>query len=176
MYSDWHLGQGGNWLITSTAANTSLNQAPLTSPSVFNFWRPGYVPPVTSALGQMGLTAPEFQVVDEVTTAAYINSMQTWVDAGVGSTPPGGTGRDVRSTYAGELPLADSADSLVARMNTLLFNGRLSSGLQAQLTAAVNAITVPATGTAAQIDTARLNRVKTAVFLSLVSPEYLVQR
>lgn len=168
--------QGGNWLITSTASNTSLNQAPLTSPSVFNFWRPGYVPPVTSSLGQLKLRAPEFQVVDEVTTAAYVNAMQTWVDAGVGSTPPGGSGRDVRSTYANELPIADSADNLVARMNTLLFGGRLSSGLQAQLVAAVNAIAVPATGTAAQIDTARLNRVKTAVFLSLVSPEYLVQR
>ena len=168
--------QGGNWLITSTASNTSLNQAPLTSPSVFNFWRPGYVPPVTSTLGQLKLRAPEFQVVDEVTTAAYVNSMQTWVDAGVGSTPPGGSGRDVRSTYASELQIADSADNLVARMNTLLFGGRLSSGLQSQLITAVNAIAVPTTGTAAQVETAKLNRVKTAVFLSLVSPEYLVQR
>ena len=168
--------QGGNWLITSTAANTSLGQAPLTAPSVFNFWRPGYVPPVTSSLGQLGLSAPEFQGVDEVTTAAYVNMMQTWVDAGIGSTPPGGTGRDVRSAYTAELALADSPDALVARMNTLLFNGRLGSGLQAQLTAAVNAITVPASGTQVQIDTARLNRVKTAVFLSMISPEYLVQR
>ncbi|MFM7532030.1 MAG: DUF1800 family protein [Rubrivivax sp.] len=168
--------QGGNWLITSTAANTSLSQAPLTSPSVFNFWRPGYAPPVTSVLGQSQMRAPEFQVVDEVTAAAYVNAMQTWVDAGVGSTPPGGAGRDVRSAYAAELAVADSAESLVARMNSLLFYGRLGGGLQAQLVAAVNAIAVPAAGTAAQIDAARLNRVKTAVFLSLVSPEYLVQR
>jgi hypothetical protein len=61
-------------------------------------------------------------------------------------------------------------------MNTLLFGGRLSSGLQSQLITAVNAIAVPTTGTAAQVETAKLNRVKTVVFLSLVSPEYLVQR
>jgi uncharacterized protein (DUF1800 family) len=34
----------GNYLITSTSANTSLGQSPLASPSVFNFYRPGYIP------------------------------------------------------------------------------------------------------------------------------------
>lgn len=168
--------QGGNWLITSTASNASLNQAPLTSPTVFNFWRPGYVPAATTELGKQSLLAPEFQVVEEVSAAAYVNNMQTWVDAGIGSTPPGGTGRDVRAAYTTEISLADSATSLVSRMNDVLFSGQMTSGLQANLQAAINAITVPTTGTQAQIDTARLNRVKTAVFLSMVSPEYLVQR
>ena len=168
--------QGGNWLITSTSANTSLNQSPLTSPTVFNFWRPGFTPPATTELGQRALLAPEFQVVDEVTTASYINAMQTWVDLGIGSTPPGGSGRDVRSAYAAELALADTPSSLVARMNALLFYGLMSANLQLQVTAAITAIAIPTTGTQAQIDAAKLNRVKTAIFLSMVSPEYLVQR
>ena len=78
----------GNYLITSTSANTSLNQSPMSSPSVFNFWRPGFTPPATTQLGQRSLVAPEFQVVDEVTAAAYINVMQDWINNGIGSTPP----------------------------------------------------------------------------------------
>jgi uncharacterized protein (DUF1800 family) len=170
--------QTGNFLITSTSANTSLGQSPLTSPSVFNFWRPGFTPPATTQLGQNLLLAPEFQIVDEVTTAAYVNQIQDWINAGIGSTPTGGTGRDVRSTYAAEIALADNPTALVDRMNTLLFYGQMTPTLQARLNAAVTAVAIPvATGTnQGAIDTARLNRAKTAVFFSMISPEYLVQR
>jgi len=170
--------QSNNWLITSTASNTSLNQAPLTSPSVFNFWRPGFTPPATTQLGQRSLLAPEFQVVDEVTTASYINAMQTWVDAGIGSTPTGGSGRDVRTFYPAEVALTDNPQALVDRMNLLLFYGQMSPTLQSRLVAAISAVAIPAaTGTnQAAIDTARLNRAKTAVFFSMISPEYLTQR
>jgi len=168
--------QQGNWLITSTGANTSLGQSPLTSASVFNFWRPGFVPPASTELGSRSLLAPEFQIVDEVTSASYINAMQTWVDAGIGSTPPGGSGRDVFSAYTAELALADTPISLVNRMNTLLFYGQMSPTLQGRVLAAITAVAIPATGTQAQIDAARLNRVKTAVFFSMIAPEYLVQR
>jgi hypothetical protein len=37
-------------------------------------------------------------------------------------------------------------------------------------------VTIPATGTQAQIDAATLNRAKLAVFLTLASPDYLAQR
>jgi uncharacterized protein (DUF1800 family) len=170
--------QSGDWLMFNTSASTSLGQTPLTSTSVFNFWRPGFVPPATTDLGSRNLLAPEFQIVDEVTTAAWVNVMQTWVDAGIGNTPPGGSGRDIRSTYAAEVAIADNATALVDRMNLLLFNGQLSTTLRGRLEAAVNAIAIPAaTGTnQATIDAARLNRAKTAIFMSMVSPEYLVQR
>ena len=170
--------QTGNWLITSTSANTALSQSALTSGSVFNFWRPGYTPPGTTMLGSRNLLAPEFQVVDEITVAAWVNIIQSWVDLGVGSTPPAGSGRDVRSAYTAEIAIADTPASLVDRMNTLLFSGAMSVTLQSQLNDAITAVTVPAaTGSnQAAIDAARLNRAKTAVFLSLVSPEYLIQR
>lgn len=170
--------QTGNFLITSTSANTSLNQSPLTSPSVFNFWRPGFTPPATTQLGQNMLLAPEFQVVDEVTTASYINQMQDWINAGIGSTPTGGSGRDVRSAYAAEIALADNPTALVDRMNMLLFYGQMTPTLQARINAAISAVAIPAaTGSnQAAIDAARLNRAKTAVFFSQISPEYLIQR
>jgi len=168
----------GQFLISSTAANTSLNQAPLSSPSVFNFWRPGFTPPATTELGSRLLLAPEFQVVDEVTVASHINQMQSWIDEGIGQTPTGGSGRDVRTAYTAETAIADNAQALVDRMNTLLFYGQMSPTLQSRVLAAISAINVPAPngGNQAQIDTARLNRAKTAVFFSMISPEYLVQR
>ena len=170
--------QTGNYLITSTSANTSLSQSPLSSPSVFNFWRPGFTPPATTQLGQRSLVAPEFQIIDEVTAAAYINVMQDWINNGIGQTPTGLQGRDVRSAYTPELALVDNPQGLVDRVNSLLFYGQMTPTLQGRLVAAIGAVGIPTANGSnqAQIDTARLNRVKTAVFFSMVSPEYLVQR
>jgi len=159
----------GTWLITSTSANTSLGQSALTSPSVFNFYRPGYAPP-NSRVGDAGLVAPEFQIVDEVTAAGYLNTLQTTVDAGIG-TASGGV-RDVRATYATETALAANPDALVDRINLLLLNGRMSPVLRNRILEAVGAIAVPATGNA----TALLNRTKLAIYMTMGSPEYLVQR
>lgn len=162
--------QSGNWLMGSTSANTSLGQSPLNAPSVFNFYRPGYVPP-RSTLGTKGLLAPEFQSTDEVTVASYINTMQGAVGSGIGSS------NDIRSAYSKEVALAADVPSLMDRLNLLLFSSMLSAGLRIKITNAVNGIAIPGgTATQAQIDTARLNRVKLAVFLSLASPEYIVQR
>ena len=164
--------QTGNYLIPSTSRNTMLNQSPLSSPSVFNFWRPGFTPPATTQLGQRSLLAPEFQVVDEVTVASYINSMREWVGNGIGDN------RDVRSSYAAEFAIADNGQALVDRMNRLLFYGQMSATLQSRVLAGVNAINIPGSNGSnqQQIDTAKLNRVKTAIFFSMISPEYLVQR
>lgn len=170
--------QTGNYLITSTSANTSLSQSPLSSPSVFNFWRPGFTPPGTTQLGQRSLVAPEFQVVDEVTVASYVNTMQDIIQNGVGQTPTGGSGRDVRSAYTPEIALTETPSTLVDRMNSLLFYGQMSTTLRDRIIAGVTAVTIPASNGSNQaaIDTAKLNRARTAIFLSMISPEYLVQR
>ena len=62
-----------------SGSDQALGQSPLRSPSVFNFFRPGYVPPNT-AIATAGKQAPEFQLLNETTTAGYINFMQ-WIDA-----------------------------------------------------------------------------------------------
>lgn len=159
----------GKWLMTSTAAQTSLNQAPLTSASVFNFFRPGYVAPNTT-LGSKSKVAPEMQITDEVTTASYVNLMQGAINSGTGSSG------DIKSTYAKELPLATDPAGLVDRMDVLLYGGRMSGPLKSKIVTAVTGVNIPATGTQAQIDTAKLNRVKLAILLSMASPEYISQR
>ena len=168
--------QSGNWFIGSTSANTSLSQSALTSPSVFNFFRPGYSPPNTK-MGAQGLTAPEFQIVDEVSVAGYLNTMQSAIDTGIGNTVAGATGRDVRANYSAEVALASDVNALVDRMSLLLTSGQMSPSLRGKIVAAVSAVPIPGgTATAAQVNTARLNRVKLAIFMTMASPEYLVQR
>lgn len=161
----------GGYLINSTSANTSLGQSALTSPSVFNFYRPGYIPPNTR-LGAQSLTAPEFQIVDEVTVAGYANTIQTAIGTGIGS------GSDVRSAYTAEVLLAADANALVDRMDLMLLYGQMSPTLRARIIESVNSIAIPAptANNAATIATARLNRAKLAVYMTMVSPEYLVQR
>ncbi|MDP3405237.1 MAG: DUF1800 domain-containing protein [Brevundimonas sp.] len=161
----------GNYLLNSTSANTSLGQSALASPSVFNFFRPGYVPPNTRA-GAQNLTVPEFQIVDEVTVAGYANTMQAAIGNGIGM------GADVRSAYVREVAIANDANALADRMNRMLLYGQMSSTLRARIVESVNSVAIPAaTGTnQAAIDTALLNRARLAVYMTMVSPEYLVQR
>jgi hypothetical protein len=53
----------------------------LRSPSVFNFFRPGYVPPNTR-IGQQELVAPEFQIANESPPASG-STPSGWVALGV---------------------------------------------------------------------------------------------
>lgn len=166
----------GNWLLGSTSSNQSLGQSPLASPSVFNFWRPGFTPPSNTQLGSRNLRAPEFQIVDEVSIAGYVNTMQAAIQNGVGGTFNGAA--DMRPVYTTELGLADDVAALTERMNRIHFYGTMSSTTRTRIQDALSSITMPApTGSnQAAIDTARLNRVRTAVLLSMASPDYIVQR
>lgn len=160
----------GGWLLASTSSNTSLSQSALTSPSVFNFFRPGYSPPSTK-LGNLGYVAPEFQLVDEVSAAGYLNTMQSAIGNGVGSAA------DIKASYASEIAIAADVPALVARMNLLLLNGQMSATLRAKMTEAVGGVAIPAaTAGQAAITTALTNRAKLAAFMAMASPEYLTQR
>ena len=136
---------------------TRLGQSPMRSPSVFNFFRPGYVPP-NSELGRLGLTAPEFQLANEISAVGWVNFAQTFVAAGVGETRP---------TYTAELAVADDAAALVRRVALLLAADSLPPASLSLITQAVSTI-------AATTEAGRLNRVYAAVLLVLASPPYLV--
>ncbi|WP_269713812.1 DUF1800 domain-containing protein [Caulobacter sp. NIBR2454] len=161
-------------IMMGTSLPLQLGQAPLTAPSVFNFWRPGYSPPNTP-LGEAGLVAPELQIVSELTAASYFNFIKTTIDTGVGYNPKTWSMGDVVSQYRDEVALAATPEALLDRVNSLLFYGQMSAALRQQILAAVNSIAIPATNET-NIDAAKLKRAKLAVFLSMVSGEYLVQR
>jgi len=166
--------QTGDWMIPATnATSNSIGQLALTSPSVFNFFRPGYSPP-NSRIGGQNLLAPEFQIVDEVTVATYANTMQIVIDGGIGVAPAGQPLRDVRSSYAKELAIANDVNALVNRMDLLLLNGRMSLSLRRRMSDAIETINV--SGDPATVNKGMLNRVKLAIYMAMVSPEYVAQR
>jgi uncharacterized protein (DUF1800 family) len=163
---------------------TRLNQTVMFAPTVFNFYRPGYVPS-SKPIADAGLVAPEFQIVHDVSVAGYMNYMRSLVAVD--------TNRDIQQDYTAELALAATPADLVERMNLLLFAGTLPDALRTQITAAVTSRTIPApvyptpSGASApdssqpptnqaNIDAARRDRVYIAVFLSMASPDYLIQK
>ncbi len=161
----------GEYLIGATDnPATSLGQSAFRAPSVFNFYRPGYVPPNTP-VADAGMVSPEMQITHETSVAGYLNLMRGIVERGAGSGSP----RDVLTGYGAEMRLADRPDLLAERMNLLLLGGTMSLELRAQLEQAVTSINLP-TGDAERVERARRNRVYLAVFLTMASPEYLVQR
>jgi uncharacterized protein (DUF1800 family) len=145
----------------------SLGQSPMRSPTVFNFYRPGYVPPNTP-IATAGLVAPELQIVNEVSVVGYSNVMRSVVQNGVGSNSP----RDVQPDYAAEMALAHDANLLVDRVSLLLTAGSMSTASRNLIVTAVNSIPYPGSNAT----TARLNRARLAVFFTLSSPDYLVQK
>jgi uncharacterized protein (DUF1800 family) len=151
----------GTWKIGDLSnAGTQLGQSPLRSPTVFNFFRPGYVPPA-SALNA-GAVAPEFQLVNESSVGGYLNYLQTVIANGLNS-------GDIRAAYVAELALVADPAALLARLNLLLCAGQLSSASQALILNALNAMAIT---TAAQ----KNNRVYAAVLMVMASADYLVQK
>ncbi len=142
--------------------DNQLYQTPMRAPSVFNFFRPGFVPPNTS-LAAADLLAPEFQITHEISVATYANYMQGAIANGVGNS------NDVKADYTAVNAIADNADGLVARVNLLLANDSLSAATVTSIRDAVNAIPITATN-------ARQNRTYLAIYLAMTSPEYLVQK
>jgi len=145
-----------------SGSDTSLGQSALRSPSVFNFFRPGYVPPNT-AIAVANKQAPEFQLLNETTTAGYINFMQAMTRNGY---------LDVKPTYAQLLLIAHDVPAVVAWLNLRLTANQLSADTVALLQATLTAFNVTATST----DNAKLDMLASACFLILCSTEYLVQK
>jgi uncharacterized protein (DUF1800 family) len=153
----------GNWKIGDLSQpNNQLGQSPLRSPSVFNFFRPGYVPPST-AIASAKMVAPEFQVVNETSVGGYLNYMQGALVR---------SGKDVNATYAAELSLVLDPAGLVRRLNLLLTGNQLPDATQALI---ANALGTPAV-TASSTDAVKLNRVYAAVLMVMASPSYLIQK
>jgi uncharacterized protein (DUF1800 family) len=138
-----------------------VGQTPLRPESVFNFFRPGFVPPGSPMAGA-GLVAPEFQIVGESQITAYLVYMSYVVERGVGLND------DVKCSYATELAQAGNAAALVDRVDLLLTGRRLSDATRSAIRGAVESIPTTAANAA-------LNRVRIAVYLTLCSPEFAVQ-
>jgi hypothetical protein len=154
------------------------------APSVFNFYRPGYVPPGTEA-AKANLAVPEMQLASETTAAGYVNYMRDNIGSGVGTFNGTVNGvvrnrRDLQADFTAELALAADSSGLLDRLNARLMYGTMPAALKTEIQGAVDKIVIPAlNGTGsnqAQIDSAKRTRVNAAIFLTLASPEAQVQK
>ncbi len=148
------------WRIGDTSdAGTKLGQSPLRSPSVFNFFRPGYVPP-NSAIANANLVAPEMQIVSESSVVGYINFMQNAVS---GARNVG----DLRADYSALLNLADKPQALVAELNLLLAANQIDSNNTANIVNAIASMPI-------KNERDRNQRIYAALTLVLAAPEFIV--
>jgi len=158
----------GRFLLGATLdPSTSLNQSPMYSPSVFNFYRPGYIP-ANSFMGTAGLVSPEAQITNETSVAGYLNYMRINVSAGVGATVNGV--RDIQPNYSVEIAMSGDPDALLNRVS-LLLSAKLTDITRARIRSAITSVNI---GTA-NPDADRRNRVYLAIYLTMVSPEYILQ-
>jgi uncharacterized protein (DUF1800 family) len=180
-----HTSDTGQWRVGNTDnPGTALGQSPMRSPSVFNFYRPGYVPPGTQAATQ-SLAVPEMQMKHETTAAGYVNFMRDNIQWGSGSWNGTVNGvarnrRDLQPDFSAELALADKPAELVERLNQKLMYGTMPAALKTEIQGALERVIIPALNSngsnQSTVDAMKRTRVNAALLLTLASPEFAVQR
>jgi uncharacterized protein (DUF1800 family) len=175
----------GEFLLWSTAdAGSGLAQNPLQSPSVFNFFRPGYKAP-NSESEKSGLLAPELQIVHETSAAGYINYMKNVITRGIGAAGYDGkdTVPDVQLEYhlntsSAIMNMAANPTALVEDINQRLMYGNMSSELKSEIISAISTVDYrdKKTPKADQIAVTYRYRLHAALLLTVASPEFQVQK
>ena len=173
----------GSWKLGPTAwtPREDIAQYPLEPNSVFNFFRPGYVPAGT-AFATRKATVPEFQIVNESNVSTWINFLQGWVGNGfwvrapeLPNNPPNETptdGPDIVPDYSTEIGLFGNPRALVQRLNLLLCAGQLS---QATQDAIVNALLTDRPNEGWNTDGRKWHTVR-GIFMVMCCAEYMAQR
>ena len=173
----------------NTSGSNALSQHPYRSPSVFNFFRPGYVAPGTET-GARGLTMPEFQLVNTSSIAGYSNFMGYFVfnqaedlddetierileDLSIDFEPER-IRESFLANYSEEIALAEDPAALVDHLDNLLTYGTLSEGTRTTLIEFIESI--PLTNQFDEDYDGPLLRAQLAVLTLMTSPDYLVQR
>ena len=160
------------------APDFGLGQGPLHAPSVFNFFRPGYVPP-NSSVASAGLVAPELQLTNETSVIGYINYMTSAVFRYSSyATVPNAGDKFLNLTvdYANLLPLASKPVDLVKELNFLLTADQLSATTSTNISNAVSTILEnKSVGPTDSKHYLKL-RIYAAMLLVLAAPEFIVSK
>ncbi|HPG95361.1 MAG TPA: DUF1800 family protein, partial [Dokdonella sp.] len=146
-----------------TSPTGTFGQRPLGADTVFNFFEPDYQQPGIIAVA--GLFSPEFQTLNESTLTSSSNSYYTYSwNSYVGmSSPP--NNRPLLN-LAPLVGLASNPAAMVDEINKRMLYGSMSSGMRATL---LNMLTFMDGATA-------IDKARTLVYVTALSPEYAVQR
>ena len=166
------------------------HQAPLGSPSVFNFFQPGYAHP--GAIATTGLVSPEFQITSETTVVSESNSFHEALNWGKWTAEPTVPSNPSSDVLVVTIPLeaeigilartpttpAENFSALVTHLADKYRGGRLSSALRTELVefhAALPSWYWTTTDQAILRDR-RLSVTRYALHLISIAPETVIDR
>ncbi len=138
----------------------SLGQAPLRSPTVFNFFEPDYVLP--GPLAAAGLHAPEYQIFTDTTAISIPNQLRNFIYT---SAKPNDAALVLKLDPL--IALAKTPDELIAYLDLVFCAGAMSEKTRAVVIDTLNKL--PPT-------TSDLDRARSALELVVTSCEAAVQR
>lgn len=160
-----------------------LEQIPLYSPSVFNFYSPNYVPdgPVQAA----GAVAPEFQTLNSLSFANYMNGLHKWI---ISNDPIQYWGLFSNETYkpeqdpvfnlSSEYPLAK--DNRIAefldKYNLVLAQGRIKPENMNIIKNVLLSMPMSFDGAGNPDATLADRRLRMGIFLIMIAPDYLINK
>jgi uncharacterized protein (DUF1800 family) len=151
-------GHSEIWNLDS--ADNSLGQSPMLSPSVFNFFSPDFRNP--GPIAQAGLYSPEFQITNEASVVGNLNFFANLIRNG----GHGSNANRLRLDFSALESVADDAKTMLDAINVLFMNGTMTTATRTSMMRAVNSID----------PRSRTDRVKSALILTSIAPEFVIQR
>jgi uncharacterized protein (DUF1800 family) len=174
-----------------STTDNDLGQSPLRAPTVFNWFLPDYAPggPTSAA----GLVAPEFQITTESQVIAAINyhyqisystSGQSVSSLPIYLTTDDDVKNDLTpflaiydSAIAAKLTVASAVTQVVDALDQLFCSGRLKARYALAATPNPRSTIIDTVvNTSPTSTTPTSNRVRTALYLVLTTPEFVIQK
>ena len=134
-----------------------LAEAPLRSPTVFNFFHPDYVLP--GPLAAAGLVAPEFEITSSTYAVSVPNYLRSLIFTNANSAE--------QLDLSAEQSLAATPTALVDHLNLVLCSGHLPAAAEDSIVSTLSALPT---------NTSTLERAETAVLLVATSPAAAMQK
>jgi uncharacterized protein (DUF1800 family) len=151
---------GHNEIHYLDSADNALGQSPLLAPSVFNFFSPDFKSP--GELSAAGLNAPEFQSTTETTMVGGLNFFARLIrDGGYGYKE-----NQLKLEFSLFDDVAGDASALIDRINLLFMNQSMTPATRTSMMRAINSIDVKS----------KTERVKSALILAAIAPEFVIQK
>jgi uncharacterized protein (DUF1800 family) len=142
------------------SADNALGQSPLLAPSVFNFFSPDFKSP--GELSAAGLNAPEFQSTTETTMVGGLNFFARLIRDGA----YGYQENQLKLEFSLFDDVAGDANALIDRINLLFMNQAMTPATRISMMRAINSIDVRS----------KVERVRSALILTAIAPEFVIQK
>ena len=143
----------------------ATGQMPLASRTVFNFFLPDFQP--NGPIADQNLVAPEFQIHNSRTSIEYMNQVNDWAVWGYVMDDWEENNPHVTYVIDDLVPLARDPEVLINRLDILFTHGSLTEETRAIIKDAINPLIS---------GNYRYDRVRLALYLLLVSPDYAVMK